>query len=154
MLTWTALYLAYVLHAPPAEPALRESAEPQLAIEARTSKPLHEAVLDAEFAITERNLRIVNHLHVGSSIRERGHADFPDYEVLLFCNLGYTRRMLEGNPAAILACPGRVAIREEKTGVVVSALLFPEKGDDPAAQYSIRRLNEMLREIVRYAAFH
>ena len=45
-----------------------------------TIKLLSDIVDDAEFAITERNFRIVNRLHIGKAIRDRGYPDYPDYE--------------------------------------------------------------------------
>ncbi len=134
-------------------PVLRELEFPQHVVELDSPKPLLEALADAEFAIIDRNLRITGRLHIGAAIRERGYTDFPDYEVLLFCNLSFTRPLLERSPVSIYACPGRLAIRQEHSRVIVSATLFPEDEEDPEREDSTRQLNELIREIVRYAAY-
>ncbi|NIR94830.1 MAG: DUF302 domain-containing protein, partial [Gammaproteobacteria bacterium] len=64
-----------------------------------------EVLEDAEFAISERNMRITDRLHIGRAIRDRGYEDFPDYEIILFCSLTYARRMLELEPEFINFCP-------------------------------------------------
>ena len=52
-----------------------------------SKKDFLDIIQDAEFAITENNFRIINRLHIGQSIRDRGTELFPKHEVILFCNL-------------------------------------------------------------------
>lgn len=119
--------------------------------ERTTGKPVAEAVDDVEFAITERNFRITGQLHVGRGIRERDGIEFPDHEVLLFCNLGLARQMLELDPGYINHCPGRVAVRAEGGVTRISAPLLPlEPGANPALAALVARINGLLREIVDY----
>ena len=63
--------------------------------EKTTQKPLENIIQDAEFAITENNFRITNRLHIGSAIKERGCFDFPQNEIILFCNLTIAEEMLK-----------------------------------------------------------
>lgn len=119
--------------------------------ERTTAKPVAETVEDLEFAISERNFRITGQLHVGRGIRERDHVVFPDNEVLLFCNLGLTRRMLELDPGFINFCPARVTVRDNGGTTHISAPLVPEPaGGDPELLTLARRINRLLREIVDY----
>jgi uncharacterized protein (DUF302 family) len=116
-------------------------------------KPVAEILEDAEFAISERNFRITGRLHVGRGIRERDGTDFPDYEVLLFCNLGYARQMLELDPTFIIHCPGRVSVRGGSDMAFIAALLLPEpdETESPLAVL-VRKINADLRAIVDYGA--
>jgi uncharacterized protein (DUF302 family) len=110
----------------------------------RTPKPVAETVEDIEFAATDRNFRVVNTLHIGSAIRERGTPGFPDYEVVLFCNLEYTRRMLEVDPAAVVLCPLRISVRTDGEGSLIAAPLLPAGNGDAAME----ALNVHIRAIV------
>ena len=42
----------------------------------QTKKSFQNVVQDSEFAITENNFRIINRLHIGNAIQERGNTDF------------------------------------------------------------------------------
>lgn len=127
------------------------AAEPGI-YERTTPKPVTETVEDVEFAVTERNFRITGQLHVGKGIRERDRIAFPEHEVVLFCNLGLARRMLELDPGFINYCPGRVAVRESAGTTHISAPLLPETvGQGPELAALVRRTNVLIREIVDYA---
>jgi uncharacterized protein (DUF302 family) len=132
--------------------AAAPAAEPPAIYERTTQKPLVQVVEDAEFAIVERNFRITGKLHIGKGIRERDGDDFPDHEVILFCNLGYAREMLQLDPGYINFCPGRIAIRADAAGVVVSAPLLPENTGNTRLGTLVTKLNTLIREIVDYAA--
>ncbi len=135
-------------------PAL-EVLEQRLTItELRTAKTYQETLYDAEFAITEHNLRITGRLRIGEAIRERGYPDFPRHDVLLFCNLEFARRLLQREPRGIHHCPARLSLREEDGAVVVSAPLFPESAEDPETRRITARFNDTLRAILYYAAEH
>ena len=116
-----------------------------------TDKPFKEVLEDAEFAVTERNFRVAASLHIGAAIRERGAAEFPDMEVILFCNLAYARRMLELRPEFVNYCPGRITLRAENGRTHISASLLPERTGDPALDVLMRELNTIIRGMVDYA---
>lgn len=119
--------------------------------ERTTAKSVAETLEDVEFAVTERNFRITGQLHVGKGIRERDRIAFPEYEVVLFCNLGLARRMLELDPGFINYCPGRVAVRDGGGTTHISAPMLPEApGQAPELAALVRRVNGLVREIVDY----
>jgi uncharacterized protein (DUF302 family) len=135
--------------------ALRSApaADAGMVYERPAHKPVAEVLEDLEFAISDRNFRITGRLHVGQGIRESDHADFPEYEVLLFCNLGYARRMLELDPGMIIYCPGRVTVRDAGGVTRIAAPLLPEPASAaPALQELVRKINTSLRAIVDYGA--
>jgi len=117
-----------------------------------TDKPFEEVLDDAIFAITERNFRLTSHLHIGKSIRDRKNPDFPDYEVLLYCNLSHAKKMLELDPNMISSCPGRITVRQNGDTVNITAPLWPEKMKDNELKLHMQKLNGLIREIVDYAA--
>ena len=117
-----------------------------------TDKPFEEVLDDAIFAITERNFRLTSHLHIGKSIRDRKNPDFPDYEVLLYCNLSHAKKMLELDPNMISSCPGRITVRQNGDRVNITAPLWPEKMKDNELKLHMQKLNGLIREIVDYAA--
>ena len=119
--------------------------------ESRTEKPLAQVLDDAEFAITERNFRITGRLHIGKGIRERGNAGFPDYEVILFCNLSYAERMLELEPEYVNYCPGRITFRNDGGTIIISASLVPEDPDNPGLNTLVKEINRQLRDIVDFS---
>jgi len=117
-----------------------------------TNKPFEEVLDDAIFAITERNFRLTSHLHIGKAIRDRNNPDFPAYEVLLYCNLSYAKKMLELDPNMISSCPGRITVRLNGARVNITAPLWPEKMQDNELKLHMQKMNELIREIVDYAA--
>lgn len=119
--------------------------------EASSGKPLQDILDDLEFAMTEHNLRIVERLHIGQAIKLRGEDDFPDYEVILYCNLTFARQMLELAPEMINTCPGRVSVRGRENSYIISAPLWPEQNADSRLNQLMHDLNNQLREIVDYS---
>lgn len=107
---------------------------------------------DIEFAITERNFRINNRLHIGKAISERVASGFPDYEVILFCNLSYAQKMLELAPDYISYCPQRIAIRDKGERRVITASLLPEESDNPELKLITGEINSLALEIIEFAA--
>jgi len=120
--------------------------------ERRTSKPVAETVEDVEFAASDRNFRVVNTLHIGRAIRDRGATGFPDYEVVLFCNLEYTRRLLEADPAAVVLCPLRASVRTDGDGSIIAAPLLPAASGNARSRDAMEALNAHIRAIVDEAA--
>lgn len=117
-----------------------------------TDKPIEEVLDDAIFAITERNFRLTSHLHIGKVIRDRENSEFPDYEVLLYCNISHAKKMLELDPNMISSCPGRITVRQKDGRVNITAPLWPEKMKDNELKLHMQKMNELVREIVDYAA--
>lgn len=117
-----------------------------------SAKTAVQILEDAEFAITERNFRINNTLHIGKAIRERGQGGFPDYEVILFCNLSHAMKMLELAPDYITYCPQRLIIRDTGEHRVITAVLLPQKSSNPPLNSVTAEINNLMREIVQYSA--
>lgn len=117
-----------------------------------SDKPVLHILEDAEFAITERNFRINNRLHIGKAIRERGSTGFPDHEVILFCNLGYAKRMLELSPEFIRYCPQRLSVYDAGDKRVITASLYPENTSNPELNNVTEEVNAEVTEIVSFAA--
>jgi uncharacterized protein (DUF302 family) len=95
---------------------------------------------------------LTSYLHIGKSIRDRKNPDFPDYEVLLYCNLSHAKKMLELDPNMISSCPGRITVRQNGDRVNITAPLWPEKMKDNELKLHMQKLNGLIREIVDYAA--
>jgi hypothetical protein len=120
--------------------------------ELRSASGFEETVADLEFAITERNLRIVGRNEIGAAIRAEGDADFPRVTVLHYCSLAAAREALLIDPAYIVQLTCRIAVYEKDGAVHLGALLLPEDSADPALAAYARRMNALTEEILRYAA--
>ncbi len=120
--------------------------------EKATDKPLADILEDIDFALTEQNLRIVDHLHIGQTIRSRGTENFPDYEVITYCSLTFAKEMLELEPELINACPGRITVRQTGDSFIISAPLWPEQGNKPELNKLMHNMNKLVRKIVDFAA--
>lgn len=120
--------------------------------ELSTSNSLAGILEDLEFALTERNLRIVERLHIGQAIQSRGKKNFPDYEVIMYCSLTFVEKILALDPALINACPGRITVRGGANAYIISAPLWPEQNGNPALDELMQHMNLMIHEIVDYAA--
>lgn len=120
--------------------------------EKTTDKSLQEILEDIEFAITEHNLRIVDRLHIGQAIQTRGNRNFPDYEIILYCNLTFAENMLELDPSLINVCPGRVTVRSTGNSYIISAPLWPEQSRNVNLNKIMHDMNNIVRKIVDYAA--
>lgn len=127
-----------------------DTAEP---LYAKTShKTLAEILEDAEFSITDHNLRIVGRLHIGSAIREQGKGQFPDFEIILYCSLGFAEQILALKPDLINTCPGRIAVRATGAAHTISAPLWPEHTGNPELDRLMRDMNVVVKSIVDFAA--
>ncbi len=117
-----------------------------------TDKIFEEVLDDTFFAITERNFHLTENLHIGKAIRDRGNPNFPDYEVLLYCNLVYAKKMLELDPNMISSCPGRITVRQHNQKVIITAPLWPIDMKNEELKTHMQKMNILIREIVDYAA--
>lgn len=120
--------------------------------EKHTDKSLSAILEDTEFAITEHNLRIVDRLHLGQAIRKRGNPQFPDFEIILYCNLTFAEKMLALDPGLINLCPGRITIRSVNDAYIISAPLWPEENDNIELNKLMHGMNNIVSKIVDYAA--
>ncbi|MFQ5660823.1 MAG: DUF302 domain-containing protein [Gammaproteobacteria bacterium] len=112
---------------------------------------LIDVVDDAEFAITERNFRVIGRLHIGKGIRERGNPGYPDYEVIMFCSLTYAEQMFDLDPGMVNFCPMKVTIRDTGKEVVIATPLLPENFANDRMNKVTAKINRQLREIVEFA---
>ena len=116
----------------------------------KTKKPFEDVVFELDFAITERNYRITGRNTIGKGIRDRGYEDFPDVEVIHFCNLEYAREVLVLDPGFVAQMPCRITIHEQDGGSVISLILLPQDHPEPRVNEFSRRMNGILREIVEF----
>lgn len=149
MTTWLRLLvLSLLLSAGVATPATEMSAPP--IARGETDKPFDDVILEADFAITERNFRITGRNTIGKGLRERGYKDFPDVEVIHFCNLEYAREVLEIDPGFVAQMPCRMTVHRERDKTVVNMVLLPENHADPRVLAFAQRMNGELRAILAY----
>lgn len=132
----------------PPEPLARDSEA--LIERAHTDKQFADVVFELEFAITERNFRITGRNTIGKGLRERGYDDFPDVEVIHFCNLEYAREVLEIDPGYVAQMPCRITVHSVPDGTIVSLILLPEDHANEKVNAFARRMNAILRDIVAF----
>jgi len=121
-----------------------------LIVRGTTGKSFDDVILELDFAITERNFRITGRNTIGKGLRERGYMDFPDVEVIHFCNLEYAREVLLIDPGYVAQMPCRVTVHAEASRTVVSLILLPEDHPDPRVNAFAARMNGALREILAF----
>ena len=133
-------------------PAVAAPVRPSLALIERgvTDKSFDDVILELDFAITERNFRITGRNTIGQGLRDRGYADFPDVEVIHFCNLEYAREVLLLDPGYVAQMPCRITVHRERDETVISLVLLPEDHPDPRVNDFARRMNVLLREILAF----
>ncbi len=130
--------------------ACEKSAPPYY--ELRTDKPFADVIQDIEFVITEYNFRITNRMHIGQAIRERGTDEFPENEVILFCNLSLAEDMLRQAPAYINYCPYKIAVAAINGEITLSTPLLPENSGDKSLDKIAKKINKILRTMIEYGA--
>ena len=120
--------------------------------EKTTNKAFLDVIQDSEFAITENNFRITNRLHIGDAIQKRGNKNFPQNEVILFCNLTIAEEMLRIEPRYINYCPYKITVTEYKGNILVGTRLLPVDTDNTEMDNIAKNINKTLRLMVEYAA--
>ena len=135
-----------------ADDAAASAVRPSTALIERgvTDKSFDDVILELDFAITERNFRITGRNTIGKGLRERGYADFPDVEVIHFCNLEYAREVLLIDPGYVAQMPCRITVHREQARTVVSLILLPQDHPDPRVNEFAVRMNGLLREILAF----
>lgn len=120
--------------------------------EKRTKKSFTDVIQDSEFAITENNFRITNRLHIGDAIQKRGDADFPQNEVILFCNLTIAEEMLKIEPRYINYCPYKITVTEINGETLIGTRLLPVNTHNKQMDEIAKKINKILHLMVEYAA--
>ena len=115
-----------------------------------TSKSFDDVIFELDFAITERNFRITGRNTIGKGLRDRGYEDFPDVEVIHFCNLEYAHEVLAIDPGYVAQMPCRITIHTASQGTVINLILLPENHADERVNDFARRMNVILREIIDF----
>ena len=115
-----------------------------------TDKTFDDVIFELDFAITERNYRITGRNTIGKGLRARGYEDFPNVEVIHFCNLEYAREVLTLDPGFVAQMPCRITVHEADDKTVISLILLPEDHDNEQVNDFSRRMNDILREIVHF----
>ena len=119
-------------------------------IRVATDKTFADVVFELDFAITERNFRITGRNTIGKGLRDRGYDDFPDVEVIHFCNLENAREVLLIDPDFVAEMPCRVTVHEDGGKTIVTMILLPETHPDPRVVEFSHRMNDILRGIVEF----
>lgn len=145
--TWLLASLLLLLCAHPV-PVQAEARK--LDLRGETSKSFDDVVLELDFAISERNFRITGRNTIGKGLRERGYEDFPDVEVIHFCNLEYAREVLLLDPDFVAQMPCRLTVHRSGDRTVVHVILLPEDHRDPRVNAFAHRINGQLREILAF----
>lgn len=120
--------------------------------EKSTKKAFDDVIQDSEFVITENNFRITNRLHIGEAIQKRGNVDFPQNEVILFCNLTLGEEMLKIEPRTINYCPYKITATELDGEIIIGTRLLPVKTGNKQMDVISKKINKTLRSMVEYAA--
>jgi len=120
-------------------------------LQGETTKSFSDVVEELEFAITEHNFRITGANKIGSALRERGHKDFPDVEVIHFCSLEHAFDVLSLDLDYVAQMPCRVAVYRKGGKTVIDMILLPENHPDPRVNKFARRINGILRDIFEFA---
>ena len=122
----------------------------KLILRGETTAAFDDVILELDYAITERNFRITGRNTIGKGLRERGYADFPDVEVIHFCNLESAREVLLLDPGFVAQMPCRLTVHREGEKTVISVILLPEDHPDARVNAFAHRINGLLREILAF----
>ncbi|RUM52858.1 MAG: DUF302 domain-containing protein [Methylococcus sp.] len=118
----------------------------------RTAKPYDDVLAELKVAIAEHNFRITSHSRVGKVIRQRGTADFPDYDTIQFCNLSHAKTLIELSVDAVRHMPCSVVLYNTGKETTIKTRLLPVHTDNPELNRFSESINRMLRDIVDFAA--
>lgn len=132
-----------------AEPA-PAPAPASLILRGESKKSFNDVILELDYAITERNFRITGRNTIGKGLRERGYEDFPDFEVIHFCNLENAREVLLIDPDFVAQMPCRLSVYRVGDRTVVNVVTLPEDHKDPRINAFAHHINGQLREILAF----
>ncbi len=119
-------------------------------VRVETAKSFEDVIFELDFAITERNFRITGRNTIGKGLRDRGYDNFPDVEVIHFCNLEYAREVLIIDPGYVAQMPCRITVHVVEETTVISLILLPENHADERVNDFARRMNAILHDIVDF----
>jgi uncharacterized protein (DUF302 family) len=119
--------------------------------EVSTSKPYDEVLAEVQVAIAEHNFRITGHSRIGKVIRERGTANFPDYDTLQFCNLTHAKTLLQMSPHAVKYMPCNMVIYFYQGKTIVKTHLMPTTSENIELNRFLLNMNQELKQIVDFA---
>lgn len=119
--------------------------------EVSTSKPYDEVLTEVQVAIAEHNFRITGHSRIGKVIRERGTANFPDYDTLQFCNLTHAKTLLQISPHAVKYMPCNIVIYFYQGKTIVKTHLMPTTSENIELNQFLLNMNQELKQIVDFA---
>lgn len=119
--------------------------------EVSTSKPYDEVLAEVQVAIAEHNFRITGHSRIGKVIRERGTANFPDYDTLQFCNLTHAKTLLQMSPHAVKYMPCNMVIYFYQGKTIVKTHLMPTTSENIELNRFLLNMNRELKQIVDFA---
>ncbi|CCE23575.1 MULTISPECIES: DUF302 domain-containing protein [Methylotuvimicrobium] len=116
-----------------------------------TQKPYDDVLAEIKIAIAEHNLRITAHSRIGKVIRDRGTANFPDYDTIQFCNLTHAETLLTLSPHSVSHMPCNVVLYAFEGKTIVSTHLLPTDTGNPELDAFSVKMNGMLKLIVDFA---
>ncbi len=116
-----------------------------------TNKPYDDVLAEVQVAIAEHNFRITGHSRIGKVIRERGTANFPDYDTLQFCNLTHAKTLLQMSPHAVKYMPCNIVIYFYQGKTIVKTHLMPTTSADVKLNQFFLQMNQELKQIVDFA---
>jgi uncharacterized protein (DUF302 family) len=131
--------------------ALQPNSQSGQYYQVETKKNYADVLAELEVAIAENNFRITGHSRVGKVIRERGAANFPEYDTLQFCNLTHAKTILMLSPATIRYMPCNVVLYQDHGSTIVNIHLIPTDTDNEALKQFSVKMNATLRKIVDFA---
>jgi uncharacterized protein (DUF302 family) len=117
-----------------------------------TKKPYADVLSELEVAIAENNFRITGHSRVGKVIRERGTADFPEFDTIQFCNLTEAKTILLMSPQAIRHMPCNVVTYQDRGKTIIRTHLLPSNTGNQALDEFSGKMNQVIKSIVDFAA--
>ncbi len=117
-----------------------------------TQKPYDDVLAELEIAIAEHNFRITGHSRVGKVIRERGTKGFPNYDTLQFCNLTHAKTLLLMSPHAVSYMPCNIVTYDFEGKTVIKTHLLPTDTDNESLNNFSEKMNNVLKQIVDFAA--
>jgi uncharacterized protein (DUF302 family) len=119
---------------------------------AETSKPYDEVVNELKSAVSDHNFRIAAHSRLGKAIRERGAEGFPDYDIIQICNLTHAKNLLEISPHLVRYMPCKIVLYQAQGKTIVKTHLLPTDSDNPQLNSFFKQMNQILKEIIDFAA--
>lgn len=117
-----------------------------------TTKPYDEVLAELASAISDANFSVVAHNRVGKAIRERDTPDFPEYDIVQFCNLTLAKKLLQKAPHAVEYMPCKVLVYQYAGKTLVKTHLLPTDDADPEIREFMVKMNKTLKHIIDTAA--